>query len=180
MPNNTLRDAEKVGLRPRWACRVEMVPFHDALIGRPPRLHVSANRSCRPCSSSRSHTLRQGRTHLPPPASTPQPEVLTVTFSSKLCDVCGLRGACTKARKGNRRSVSIAPDERLQKKLRDAAKTKSGRQRFRERVPVEHRLAHISQRQGNTARYRGTRKNLLDLRRAAAIQNLETAQRLAS
>jgi hypothetical protein len=104
----------------------------------------------------------------------------TVTFPAELCDTCRLRGACTKARKGNGRSISIAQDERLQKKLRDAAKTKAGRQRFRERVPVEHRLAHISQRQGNKARYCGIRKNLFDLRRAAAIQNLETAQRKAS
>jgi len=58
--------------------------------------------------------------------------------------------------------------------------TKRGRQRFRERVPVEHRLAHIGQRQGRKARYRGTRKNLFDLRRAATIQNLETTQRKAA
>jgi len=35
-------------------------------------------------------------------------------------------------------------------------------------------LAHISQRQGNAARYVGVRKNTFDLRRASAIQNLET------
>jgi hypothetical protein len=103
-----------------------------------------------------------------------------VTFPSHVCDACRLRGACTKARKGNGRSVSIAQDERLQKRLRDKAKTRAGREEFRERVPVEHRLAHISRRQGNNARYRGTRKNLFDLRRAASIQNLETAHRLAS
>jgi len=104
----------------------------------------------------------------------------TVTFPNRLCDACRLRGACTKARKGNGRSVSIAQDERLQKRLRQMAKTKAGRQRYAERVPVEHCLAHISQRQGNKARYCGTRKNLYDLRRAAAIQNLETAQRMAA
>jgi len=37
-------------------------------------------------------------------------------------------------------------------------------------------LAHISQRQGNRARYRGVRKNQYDLRRAAIIQNLERIQ----
>ena len=104
----------------------------------------------------------------------------SVTFTPALCDACPFRGACTTARKGNGRSVSIAYDERLQKKLRDAAKTKSGRQRFRERVPVEHRLAHLSQRQGNDARYCGVRKNLYDVRRAAIIQNLEIAQRKAA
>jgi hypothetical protein len=39
---------------------------------------------------------------------------------------------------------------------------------------IEHKLAHISQRQGNNARYVGIRKNTFDLRRASAIQNLET------
>jgi hypothetical protein len=51
-----------------------------------------------------------------------------------------------------------------------------GVQQLRERVVVEHKLAHLAQRQGHRARYRGTRKNLFDLRRAAAIQNLEVIQ----
>jgi hypothetical protein len=101
----------------------------------------------------------------------------TVMFPAQACDVCPLRQQCTSARLGRGRSVHIADDERLQKRLRTMAQRRSGRQRFRERVPVEHRLAHIGQRQGPRARYHGTRKNLYDLRRAAAIQNLETAQR---
>ena len=104
----------------------------------------------------------------------------TVKFPPPACDACRLRGACTKARKGRGRSVSIARDERLQKRLRLAAKTKSGRQRFRERVAVEHSLAHLSQRQGNRARYIGVRKNLFDVRRASAIQNLEIVHRRAA
>ena len=74
----------------------------------------------------------------------------------------------------------MAANERLEKRLRKMRKTKSGREKFRERVGVEHGLAHIGQRQGHHARYNGTRKNLFDLRRAAAIQNLETAQRKAA
>lgn len=42
---------------------------------------------------------------------------------------------------------------------------------------IEHKLAHISQRQGNHARYLGIRTNTFDLRRATAIQNLETLHR---
>jgi len=101
----------------------------------------------------------------------------TVMFPAPACDACPLRRQCTTASNGKGRSVHIAEDEPRQKKLRAMSKTKSGRQRFRERVPVEHRLAHIGQRQGPQARYIGTRKNLYDLRRAAVIQNLETAQR---
>jgi len=103
----------------------------------------------------------------------------TVEFDPATCDACRLRGACTKSRKGHGRTVSIAQDEPLQKRLREAAKTKSGRERFRERVPVEHRLSHLGQRQGRRARYRGARKNLYDTRRASIIQNLETVQRKA-
>ncbi len=98
-----------------------------------------------------------------------------VTFAAAACEACALRGQCTSARQG--RSVHIAADERRQKKLRTMAHSPAGRQRFRERVPVEHRLAHIGHRQGSRARYLGTRKNLYDLRRAAVIQNLETTQR---
>ncbi len=101
----------------------------------------------------------------------------TVIFPALACDNCLLRSQCTSAGKGKGRSVHIAEDEARQKKLRAMSKTPCGRQRFRERVAVEHRLAHIGQRQGPQARYIGIRKNLYDLRRAAVIQNLETAQR---
>ena len=46
------------------------------------------------------------------------------------------------------------------------------RARLRERIPVEHSLAHLGRRQGRRARYCGTRRNLYDLRRAAAVQNV--------
>lgn len=103
-----------------------------------------------------------------------------VTFDPDDCDSCAMRAQCTTAAPGNGRSVSILLNERLQKRLRSTAQTKAGRQRFRERVPVEHGLARISQRQGNRARYNGARKNTFDTRRAAIIQNLEIAQRRAA
>jgi len=104
----------------------------------------------------------------------------SVEFEPSVCAACSLRPQCTTAAKSSGRTVSIAKDERFQKRMRKMSKTKAGRQRFRERVPVEHRLAHIGQRQGPRARYVGVRKNLFDLRRAAAIQNLETTQRKAA
>jgi hypothetical protein len=52
--------------------------------------------------------------------------------------------------------------------------TAFGREALRERTMIEHKLAHISQRQGNDARSLGVRKNTFDLRRASAVQNLET------
>jgi DDE family transposase/transposase-like protein DUF772 len=100
-----------------------------------------------------------------------------VEFNPEACARCPLRIACTTAGQGHGRSVSIADDELLQQRLRKRVATKRGRARLRERVAIEHSLAHLSRRQGRRARYLGTRKNLLDVRRAAVIQNLETVQR---
>ena len=100
-----------------------------------------------------------------------------VEFDPEVCGGCAMRKNCTMAAPEHGRTISIGEDERLQHRLRKLVATRSGRARLRQRTGVEHRLAHVSQRQGNRARYRGTRKNLFDLRRTAAIQNLETIHR---
>lgn len=97
-----------------------------------------------------------------------------VEFDPDVCDRCPLRAQCTTAELGNGRSVAIAENEQLQQRLRKHIHTAAGRDALRERTTIEHKLAHISQRQGNDARYVGVRKNTFDLRRASAIQNLET------
>jgi hypothetical protein len=97
-----------------------------------------------------------------------------VEFDPDLCDPCPVRSQCTTAAFGHGRSVSIAENERLQARLRQQLQTAAGRKGLRERTVIEHKLAHISQRQGHAARYVGVRKNTFDLRRASAIQNLET------
>jgi hypothetical protein len=101
----------------------------------------------------------------------------TVHFDPEICDRCFLRPLCTPAKMGSGRSVSIAKDEPLQQRFLKLASTKTGRALLRQRVAVEHDLAHLSQRQGNKARYVGLRKNLFDTRRASAIHNLETIHR---
>jgi hypothetical protein len=103
-----------------------------------------------------------------------------VEFDPDICGSCPLRSKCTHAASGKGRTVKIADDEKLQQKLRKLQASPSGRLRFRLRAPAEHRLAHIAARKGPRARYRGARKNVFDLRRAAAIQNLETIQRKES
>jgi len=100
-----------------------------------------------------------------------------VEFDADACDQCSLRAKCTSAALGTGRSVTIADNERLQHRLRKLVATPRGRERLRERIPVEHSLSHVGRRQGCRARYRGTRKNLFDLRRTAAVQNLETIDR---
>lgn len=100
-----------------------------------------------------------------------------VEFDPEACSRCSLRAQCTMAASGAGRTVSIAEDEQLQQRLRKIVASPSGRERLRERVAVEHRLAHVGRKQGRRARYRGVRNNLFDLRRASAIVNLEAIHR---
>ena len=113
------------------------------------------------------------------PAGQSQPIKLgqTVQFEADICGPCAHRGKCTDAKGGRGRTLSIAPDEMIQRERQEQLKTAEGRAKLRQRVRVEHRLAHIVYRQGDRARYMGTRKNLYDLRRASTIQNLETIHR---
>jgi hypothetical protein len=99
----------------------------------------------------------------------------TVHFPKDTCAACPLRVRCTASPAG--RSVSIHPDEALLAELRERQATPAGRARLRERVKVEHTLAHIGHWQGRRARYTGTRKNLLDLRRVAVVHNLHVIAR---
>jgi IS5 family transposase len=54
----------------------------------------------------------------------------------------------------------------------------AGRAHLRERTTVEHSLARVDHIQGPKARYKGVRKNTLDLRRIAVIANLQRMARL--
>lgn len=99
----------------------------------------------------------------------------TVHFPAETCQTCPLRIQCTTSSHG--RSVSIHPDERLMFELRQRQLTTAGRRKLRERVAVEHSLAHIGTWQGRRARYLGQRKNLLDLRRTAVVHNLHVLNR---
>ncbi|HLG73269.1 MAG TPA: IS1182 family transposase [Chloroflexota bacterium] len=99
----------------------------------------------------------------------------TVHFPTETCAACPLRERCTASARG--RSVSIHPDERLLAEFRQRQATPAGRAKLRERVAVEHGLAHLGAWQGNRARYLGERKNLFDLRRVAVVHNLHVLAR---
>ena len=101
----------------------------------------------------------------------------TVRFPAGTCAACPLRARCTTSSHG--RTVSIHPDEALLAELRRRQQDPEGRAKLRERVAVEHTLAHVGHWQGRRARYRGTRKNLFDLRRVAVIHNLHVLARSA-
>lgn len=101
-----------------------------------------------------------------------------VHFPQEICTQCLLKTQCTTSAKG--RSVSIHPDEALLAELRERQQTSQGRAELRERVTVEHTLAHVGRWQGRRARYRGVRKKLFDLRRCAVIHNLHVLARSQS
>src|SRR5919197_1617791 len=100
----------------------------------------------------------------------------TVQFPAATCAACPLRARCPGSPHG--RSVAIHPDERLLAQLRQRQATPAGRAQLRERVAVEHSLAHLGRWQGPRARYRGLRKNLFDLRRCAVVHTLHVIARL--
>lgn len=100
----------------------------------------------------------------------------SVRFPAAVCDECPLRVCCTDAALGSGRSVAIAHDEHLQKRLRRAIDTSAGRAQLRDRVMIEHRLSHHARKQGHRARYKGLRKNTYDARRHSAVLNLEQLQ----
>jgi hypothetical protein len=99
----------------------------------------------------------------------------TVRYPAGTCAACPLRARCTTSSHG--RSVAIHPDEALLAELRRRQQTPEGRAELRERVAVEHALAHVGHWQGRRARYLGTRKNLFDLRRVAVVHNLHIIAR---
>ena len=105
------------------------------------------------------------------------PGATTVHFPATTCQPCARRAACTTATRGGR-SVALHPQEALLQGLRAAQHQPAGRATLRERTTIEHSLARIDLIQGATARYKGTRKNTLDLRRTAVVVNLQRLARL--
>lgn len=100
----------------------------------------------------------------------------TVHFAAGTCQACALQSACTTSTTG--RSITIHPQEALLQRLRVAQREPTGRAQLRQRTTVEHSLARVDQIQGPRARYKGTRKNTLDVRRAAVVTNLQRIARL--
>lgn len=100
----------------------------------------------------------------------------TVQFTAETCRGCALHDACTTAAHG--RSISLHPQEALLQELRAVTHTPDGRAALRRRTTVEHSLARLDQIQGKRARYKGARKNTLDVRRCATVANLQSLARL--
>jgi hypothetical protein len=88
----------------------------------------------------------------------------------RLCQDCPLRAHCTTATGG--RTLQVHPQEALLQAARAAQETPAGRERLRERVVVEHRLARLGQLGVGQARYRGRQKTRFQLLVLATVANL--------
>ena len=90
-------------------------------------------------------------------ATCPAGQVIAITpgktacFPADGCRACALRSQCPSRESGGR-TLAIHPQEDLLQRLSVLPTTAEGRAALRERVAVEHSLAHVSQRQGNRAR----------------------------
>ena len=98
-------------------------------------------------------------------------------FPTPTCAACAKRPLCQRKDAKSGRKIHVHPREGLLKKLRVGPTTPQGRAALRERVEIEHQLAHVTARQGPRARYVGVRKNEYDLRRAGIIHNLFAIER---
>lgn len=113
--------------------------------------------------------LAKGIVRCPGRKSAPITPSRQVFFRDEDCGPCKKKSCCTKSSK---RSLTLHAAEDLLIRLRRDRKSPEGRQELRQRVVVEHRLARVGAIQGTKARYRGARKNELDLNRTAAVANL--------
>jgi IS5 family transposase len=121
--------------------------------------------------------LAERRVTCPAEQTVPIPAgATTVHFAAAVCQPCPLRAACTTTIRG--RSVAIHPQEALLQTLRAAQQQPAGRAHLRHRTTIEHSLARVHHIQGPRARYKGLRKNTLDLRRVAVVANLQRIARI--
>jgi hypothetical protein len=95
-------------------------------------------------------------------------------FRESDCQKCPLKAQCTNSRQ---RAVRLHENEAMLMDLRAQQATRTGRLAYRERTAVEHRLARVDEIQGSKARFKGVRKNELDLRHTAAVANLQEIAR---
>jgi len=97
--------------------------------------------------------------------------VIDLTFGAGLCGPCSLREHCTTSAQG--RSITLNFHEaRLQAARTDQTRP-STRRKLRRRAVIERKIAEAKRHGMGKARYRGTRKVLLQQRFLAALLNLK-------
>jgi hypothetical protein len=91
-------------------------------------------------------------------------------FAVASCAACALRAQCVRGK--GARTVSVQAEEGLQQQARVHNQTEEGRQRLRQRVVVEHRLARLVQLGIRQSRYVGRTKTRFQVVMAAVVANL--------
>lgn len=143
----------------RVVCRPYMLPNHGRYTKRDFVIDV-AEGTVR-CPAGRVAMIRGGQ----------------AAFATSGCRGCAQRASCQGPDAKVGRSIQIHAREELLQSLTSVASTMSGRAKLRERVAVEHALAHQRRRRGERARYRGVAKNDFDACRIAAVTNILTIDR---
>jgi hypothetical protein len=92
-------------------------------------------------------------------------------FSRSECNGCSLRAQCTRCRVSARVVQITERTEELQK-LRRQQRTRAFRNRYRQRIVVEHRIARLAQLGVRQARYFGRAKVKFQVALAATVANL--------
>jgi len=98
-------------------------------------------------------------------------------YPLKVCNACSLREQCRPPNTRNGRVILIHEHEELMQQLHAGVRDPARRQQLRERVKIEHSLAHICAQQGPRARYRTVKMNNYDMHRYATIKNLFALKR---
>ena len=96
--------------------------------------------------------------------------VVTLKFGNR-CDGCHLRAQCTTAKTGRTIRLNFH-EERLQAARAEQTRP-STRRKLRRRALVERKIAELKMHGLGKARYRGSRKNLLQLRLTAGMVNMK-------
>lgn len=96
--------------------------------------------------------------------------VVTLKFGNR-CVGCHLREQCTTAKAGRKITLNFH-EERLQAARAEQARP-STRRKLRRRALVERKIAELKMHGASKARYRGSRKNLLQLRLTAGLVNIK-------
>jgi len=97
-------------------------------------------------------------------------------FARTVCAACPHSAVCLP--KSGKRSLQLHPNEQFFRETAAELATPEGRAARRERTVVEHALAHVGAIQGTRAKFLGLDKNLFDLQRVAAVNNLYVINRL--
>jgi len=94
------------------------------------------------------------------------------SFAASVCAACPLRERCIKSPTDGGKIIRLHPREDLLQQARADCRTDRFKERYRQRVVVEHSIARLVQRGIRQSRFFGKRRTLWQVAMAAAVVNL--------